>query len=461
MDIAWLILDSLSFSATPFAPNGENTMPKLSKLADESGVVYTNAYVPGPTSPSSHGSFFTGEPPSRTGMHEAFPYFESDIRTIGEVLSDTHRSLLISANPYIFNGLDRGFDVSSDLREEDYLVFPEARNPAEFGQEYEYDNKLLKYFKFLTTSSRPLRSVINGIQYKRIMRRRRSSLPESSPRDENKFQYANEMNVRIREFIEQSDEMTFVVANYMDIHPPLDASEEAIERFCGRFSPDELPVGVRGQDVYERFRDGDEEIAEKMYALLQATIWDTDRKVGPLVRSLLQQDTLVVVTADHGIWFRRESELDEERIHVPLIIFAPDESHREVDYTVNLRSLPRTTLAALNRREVEQFQGRNLLSINDDDVSITEFIYTSNEKGKPINPQGSDTEEINFDMAAVCGDGRLDYLDNRYVTQRAGGDQQTLRNEIEARLSNAPEISQRRIEYENNVEQRLKDFGYL
>ncbi|MFC6875017.1 sulfatase-like hydrolase/transferase [Halobellus marinus] len=463
MDIAWLILDSLSFDATPFnarSTSGENTMPELSALVNKFGAVYTNAYVPGPSSPSSHGSFFTGEPPSVTGMHEAFPYFENNVKTIGEILSLTHRSMLVSANPYIFNGLQKGFDVTNDLREEEYMVFSDARNPAEFMKTHDYDNKIRRYFKYISTSSKPIRSIVNGIKYRNVMRERRSSIPESSSRDQNRFQYANEMNARIREFLAESDEDTFVVANYMDIHPPLDASDEALELFCSDYSREEIPIGIRGQDVYEQFRDGDKVIAEKMSALLRAAIWDTDRKVASLVESLLDRDAFVVVTADHGTWFKRETELDEERIHVPLLIFAPDATPQKIDHTVNLQSLPKTTLAALNRSDAEQFKGRDLLDIDEDTVSVTEFIYNADEKGTPVNPTGDETENIRFDMAAVRGEDRVDYIAGDYVTQR-GENHDELREEIEVRLSNAPEGSYREIQYDEEVRQRLKDFGYL
>lgn len=461
MDVAWLILDSLSFDATPFHPDGENTMPNLANITDESGVVYTNAYVPGPTSPSSHGSFFTGHPPSVTGMHEAYPYFDSELTTIGDALSESHSSLLISANPYIFNGLDRGFDTTNDLRAEEYMTFPTAKNPAEFAANSDYDSKIRQYIKYLTSSSKPVRSGINALQYKCVHRRRRSSLPEISRQDENQFQYAGEMNARIRAFVEQSERDTFVVANYMDIHPPLDASDEAIERFRGHFTPDELPVGVRGQDVYERFRDGDKKIAAKMKALLKATIWDTDRKVAPLIESLLDQGAFVVVTADHGNWFQRDTELDEERIHVPLVIFAPDEPSRRVDHTVSLRSLPRTTLSTLNRADADEFPGRNLFRVQDDVISVTEFIHIANQNGKPVNPGGDEDGNIRFDMAAVQGDDRLDYIDTNYYLRRGDDDNDTLREDIEGILANVPEIGQHDITYDDTVRRRLEDFGYL
>lgn len=459
MDIAWLILDSLSFTETPFGDEGPDTMPQLASLARESGVVYTNAYAPGPTSPSSHGSFFTGEPPSVTGMHEASPYFESKLPTIAEYLDD-YCSLLISANPYIFNGLDRGFDEKNDLRSEEYLVFPEASDPNEFHFE-KYDSRLHRYLAYIKKSRKPIRSIINGIQYKRVIQNRRSSLPEMSLQDEQQFQYAGEMNARIETFLRDSDGDAFVVANYMDTHPPLDASDAAIKRFCDAFSPEKIPIGVRGQDIYEEFRDGNRDLANRMHALKLATVWDTDRKVSSLIKSLLEKDAFVVVTADHGSWFRRETELDEERIHVPLVIFAPDTPPQRINHTVNLRSLPRTTLSVVDSVDADSVRGRNLLEVTTDAISVTEFIHVTNNKGKPVNPKGgADPEQIKFDMAVVQGTNRLDYLDQRYCLQR-GKDDGTLRKTIKNRLSNAPEISPHEIEYDDTVRQRLEDFGYL
>jgi arylsulfatase A-like enzyme len=459
MDVAWLVLDSLPFNETPFNPAGPDTMPQLTALAEETGIVYTNAYVPGPSSPSSHGSFFTGETPSVTGMHEAFPYFESDLPTIAEHLNG-HHSLLISANPYIFNGLDRGFDETNDLRTEEYLIFPDAQDPDKFPAE-EYDSHLRKYLGYLATSSKPLRSVINGIQYQRIMRKRRSSLPEKSFRDDQQFQYGSEMNARIETFLRNSDGDTFVMANYMDIHPPLDASDEAIKRFRGEFAPDELPTGVRGQDVYKQFKNGDDNAADRMNALKRATTWDTDRKIAPLISLFLERDAFVVVTADHGSWFRRKTELDEERIHVPLVIFAPNVTPQRVDRTVNLRSLPRTTLSLVSYTNADDVSGRNLLDVTDDKISITEFIHVANEEGKPVNPEGGDSDEMCFDAAAVCGGDRLDYIDGTYHCRYGEDYDDVLRETIEERLSNAPAIGEHDIKYDEIVKQRLEDFGYL
>jgi len=48
MDCIWLIFDSLSYEATPFGDSGPDKMPRLEALASDSGVVFENAYLPGP-----------------------------------------------------------------------------------------------------------------------------------------------------------------------------------------------------------------------------------------------------------------------------------------------------------------------------------------------------------------------------------------------------------------------------
>ncbi|MFC7193459.1 sulfatase-like hydrolase/transferase [Halosimplex aquaticum] len=323
MDVVWIVLDSLSFSATPFAEDGPDTMPRLATLADEQGVIFENAYTPGPSSPSAHGSFFTGQYPSETGMHEAYPYLGNDVPTIAEVLSETHRSLLISANPYISNGLQRGFDELNDLLREQYMLFESGNDPREFEFKGSGIEKIEDYLEFVFTGNTPLRSLINGLVFKRQDPGSTSNLPERVPDDSIRFQYAETMNNRIQSFRASDDSPAFVVANYMDIHPPLDISDEAIEQFFPNRSHTDLPVGKTGQEVYELIQTEENYDGTDMYDLLKAAIWDTDRRVGPLVSELISDGAFVVVTADHGIWFRRDRELDEERLHVPLLLFPP------------------------------------------------------------------------------------------------------------------------------------------
>lgn len=461
MDAVWLILDSLSASATPFVDGGEETMPELSALASEHGVNFPNAYVPGPSSPSSHGSFFTGELPSTTGMHEARPYFDrTDIPTIAGALEGTHESFLISSNPFIFNGLQRDFDKTDDLRNEQYLLFNDASDPGRDDGRWDYDSTLRQGIAFLRHSEKPVRSLFNAISYKWWVKRQGASIPKHADIDTENYQYAETTNRRIRAFLESGREDKFVVANYMDVHPPLDASNEAIERFAPDADRDDLPIGVRGQDVYEAVRDGDETLGDRMYNLYLAAIWDLDRKLAPLVDSLIDAGTFVIVTADHGHWFKRTRELEEDRIHVPLLVFHPGHQPRTVSETVNLRVMPRTTMDVV-RGSPEEFSGPSLLNVDEDQTSITEFIHVG-DTDNPVRPGGCDDGPVQRDIVAVRGDTRIDAIDGQILVERE--DSQTadeLSVIVEELLDEPVYRGHTEISYDEKIDQRLRDLGYL
>jgi len=460
MDVAWIILDALSFEATPFAEGGPETMPELSALADEHGVVFTEAYAPGTASPSSHASMFTGELPSRTGMHEAAPYFDSDLPTIGEELADSHRSLLISYNPFIFNGLERGFERTDDLRGSQYMVFDDATDPRKFLVTNRDTPVPKRYLRFLREGGNPLRSFVNGVSFKLWDRRAEGGRPEKIAAESARHQYATKMNREIESFLAEGSEDAFLVANYMDIHPPLGASDEAIERFAPGKSREELPVGLQSSEIIDRIEAGDESVAEDMEQLYHAAIWDTDRKVGPLVRDMVESGAHVIVTADHGSRFTGHGSLDDRRIHVPLLVFAPDAEQRAVDHSVNVRSMAATTLAQVAPGR-DTFDGYDLLDVTEDQVSLTEFVHDSSPTGNSVSAFG-DFETVQYDIAAIKGDTRVDWVDGGF---RALGDSETERElaEVVERLQaeGLDATDRSPVEYDRDTQERLEDLGYL
>jgi hypothetical protein len=451
MDVVWLIVDSLSFSATPFAAAGPPTMPKLKSLADDHAAVFTNAYAPGPSSPSSHGSFLTGKLPSETGMHEAYPFFDGNVPTIAERL-DSLRSFMISANPFIFNGLYRGFDEWDDLKVLGDPPFEDATDPAAFNH-VEHDSPVEKYREFLFAGGKPIRSLLNGLAYRW---RRRQQTEEAT-------HYAEIINRRIERFLEADDRDAFVVANYMEVHPPLDASDEALARFASDWTRAELPVGAKGSTIQERIQSEPGYEGDDMYALYKAAIWDIDRTIAPLVKRLVEDGTMVVVTADHGNWFRRRHDLDEERIHVPLLIFAPDGEPRRIFETVNIRSLPRTTMEIVCG-ESGGFDGRSLLDIETDEVSITEFIHEASDDATPVTPSGEMSAEgsVIYQIAAVKGGARVDHDGEDFIVRR-DTDPVTaeLREVIDGLRARNVDTGTRAIDYDADTIQRLENLGYM
>lgn len=459
MNVVWMVLDSLSFGATPFSETSPDTMPNLKALADSNGVTFTRAYAPGPLSPSSHAAMFTGEYPSTAGMYEAHPYFNENIPTIADSMGQSHRTHLLSLNMWLFQGLDRGFDSTRDFSRQ-YLVFRDATDPLNYFRKHEPDGSgVSRFLRFATADRKPIRSLVNYANYKR---QNGSLVPERWGDSEN-YQYADKINEQIRSIIGSTGQDVFVFANYMDIHPPFDATDAALEQFAPGMKRDELPIGTSPERHIRNDRKSyDPDAMENLY---HSAIWDLDRKLGPTLRELVADDTMVIVTSDHGIW-NRDTAYSENRLHVPLVIFAPDEPSRTVDHTVNLRSLPRTIIEHTTG-ESEGFGGRPLLSVTDDGISVTEILHHPNEiyeeTGRvDVTKKEHADNQIQRDLVLIQGDSRVNYIDATWDTV-AGTDSATatLKTYGEQILSQNLEQSNVDIEYDAVTQERLEDLGYM
>jgi arylsulfatase A-like enzyme len=459
MDVAWLILDSLSFRATPFAEDGPDTMPELTALAENAGVVFSEAYAPGPLSPSSHAAMFTGKIPSAAGMHEAHPYFEATAPTIAARIGQTHRTHLVSLNAWLSQGLQSDFETFEDFSRQ-YLVSRAGTDPLNYFRKHDPDGSAPRRLaKFAFHDGKPLRSLANYGSY----RLSDGSLVPQEWGDEENYQYADRINERVRTLLDSVGD-DFLVANYMDIHPPFDASEAALERFAPETPLEQLPVNISPErHIPNDEKSYDVDLMEKLY---RATVWDVDRKVTPLVRDLVEDGTFVVVTSDHGIW-NRDTAYAENRLHVPLVVFHPDEPARTVDRTVNLRSLPRTTMEAATGTD-GGFDGEDLLSVSTDTLSITEIIHHPNEvyeeTGRVDVTKSVDrTDSIQRDIVLIEGDARVDCVGGSWSIVRGDrSDFDRLRKAGEDVLARPVEGSDfDGVTHDAVTRKRLEDLGYL
>jgi len=461
MNGIWLILDSLSFNATPFAPDGPDTMPNYRKLVRERGINFTKAYAPGPFSPSSHASFFTGELPSTAGMYEAHPRFDGQLRTIGDVMSTTHSTHLLSTNNFLFQGLESGFDHADDLGRQ-YMLFKEASDPKDYSAMYDDDPNWKRLFNFIKDDGKPFRSALNGLNYK--FGSDQWIRPESWGDDEN-FQYVDTMCDMIRRRLAGPAD-TFVVANFMDLHGPFGISEAALEQFFEDTPKSEVPIGMRTRRDKLRSRKAYD--SDKMYDLYKAAIWDFDRKFTPFLSELLDDDTFVAVLADHG-WYDTNTAYSDERLHIPLTLFLPGEKSSEVEHTVSLKSLPRTTTEVLQGSD-GGFTGPSLFDVTTNQTAIAEVIHKPNEVYKktrrvyvnrPVdNPS---PEEIQHDIVLYEGNSKVKAIDGRIDDTRGS-------SEIVSRLrGDAKELHSRHIRrpsgesdgYDQQTKERLQRLGYI
>jgi len=228
--------------------------------------------------------------------------------------------------------------------------------------------------------------------------------------DEQSFHYAGPINDVIRDRLSDAGDH-FVVANYLDVHPPFNASEEALQRFAPDRSRSDFPIGVRP----ERHIENDEKSydAERMRTLYRAAIWELDRKIAHLIEEMLADDTFVIVTSDHGIW-NSDTAYSDNRLHVPLVLFEPSTPARRVSETVSLQSLPATTMSVLTG-DTGSFSGQSLLEVDTDQTAVAEILHHPNEVWERTgrvdvtkSPDPAATPQR--DLVLVRGEARAEYV---------------------------------------------------
>jgi hypothetical protein len=451
-DVVWLVLDSLSQSLTPFADDGPDTMPNFERVAREEGIVYTDAYVPGLFSAPSHGSFFTGYLPSKTGVHRINPQFPGNHPTIAEMLSDTHESFIITDNPFVHNGLARTFENNHRIPVSNWEIFDaEGTSINSFLNNTDRDGAG-KYAEFVLEGGKPVRSLANGISYKV---RQAVANAGNGPSRAALGSWGPYVSKKIESYVFDRKHDVLAVANYMDPHPPFDPSEEALDRFLPDIPRSQLPTNVSGDELQSYD-------IKKRIGLAKAATWDLDKHVGPLVERLVEKGAFVAVTADHGHGFHRSRRFEKERMHVPLILFPPDEHTGQVNHTVNIIDLPATTMDCL-QTEARRCPGESLLDVTADRISITESIRSDSETTNGIDLDKPRDREIVYDIAGVSGEGWVEYIDEEFVVKCGDGiHTQSIKERIQELIDTANVAGTRnRAEYDAETMQRLKDFGYL
>lgn len=301
----------------------------LQSLADYSAMECRAAST---WSVPSHASMFTGSLPHEHGYHSATPSFgDLDREDTFLAFLEDFRLVGVSANPYaspVF-GFDKLFDEFHHVTSS--MPYPDGLAPSEFWHESSSDG-LERYFGFLRACLRhdhPAKSLANGVasQVEKLFQK----LPVAKPTDDG----CRRVLSRTKESLAASDEPTFAFVNVMNAHGPLtnvrgyDQSLIADEH--RNASPDIDALSMNMDKTFDE-HEADIDAYRDLYA---AAVEYTTRKVAEFCESL-DDDTAVVVTADHGEQLddlnkkRRfghvTPDVTEQLLHVPLAILNADVS---------------------------------------------------------------------------------------------------------------------------------------
>lgn len=346
--------------------------PNLASLA-ENNIWFENAIAPAGNSLPSHVSMFTGEYPHEHGIHRTGQEIGKTplLAELGEMGYSRYG---ISANGFAspMYGFDRGFDEFYNTTGQ--MVYPDGLDVHRFARQFMNgmagvgigDIEVSRLFRAALEHDHPLKSLVNivsaGVQKgsDRIPYLRHVPHPWFS--DYPTFNYDPDTNTEsIRSVLEQESGNArpfFVFSNYMDTHNPYAPPERYQREYCGKqFSYREL-LDVADAANPLRFLEDDRRIDADLLAdirdLYSAAVRTVDDHLGKLVDSLerqgLREETLIVITADHGenlgernATGEREmghvSSVTDNLFRVPLLVAHPELPTRTVETHVSIKDL--------------------------------------------------------------------------------------------------------------------------
>lgn len=331
-NVLLVVLDSVRAGNTSLYGHEHETTPFLESFA-ETGVVYDQARSPGTWSLPSHTSMFTGYDVVEHGLTRA-EYAIEPGHTVFERLADEegYRTGVFSENTWITDmavGLKDAFDTVEGARN---LPYPGAIDPSNFVLS-EGQGQYVAYLRRCLTDDRPVQSLANGVVTKLAWdfpRYLPDALSASTP--------ASVYTDLFLDWAAETDGSWAACVNFMDAHLPYEPAT-AHDRWGGDRLRD-LQDGM-GDQVWEF--NGDRRPwwqRRALEGLYDGTIHQMDAQLRRLIETLSERevldDTLVVVTSDHGEGFGEPSRvrpgarvaahgagIHEALLHVPLVVRPP------------------------------------------------------------------------------------------------------------------------------------------
>jgi arylsulfatase A-like enzyme len=352
-----IVLDDVRADSMSQYGYSRPTTPRLDELA-RSGVRFETARAAAPWTLPSHATMFTGQWPHRLsvewnrGLDRSFP-------TLAEFLArHGYATAGFVANTYYCNaryGLDRGF-----ARYEDF-----------------HENQTISLFETVRCTSLG-KCLLGLIGYSM----------DFAPGEKSSRKNAAAMNQNALQWLAErpSGRPFFLFLNYYDAHAPFVPPDDATERFglCARPRSEQASMLKRAHDLNKEKEPSKIAAAERAQIQQRAievlvdgydsSIAYLDHHIGRLFDELkhrgLLENTLVIVTSDHGEHFQERGfsghglSLYRRELHVPLLIFQPRAvpDRHVVAAPVSLRELPTTVvdLLGLANGSESPFPGRSL-----------------------------------------------------------------------------------------------------
>jgi arylsulfatase A-like enzyme len=344
-NIIVLVVDTLRADHLSAYGYERDTSPFIDSLAQE-GVQFQNAISPASWTQPSHASMLTGR---YTYEHQAeLKPLDNRYETIGEAMqTQGYRTGAFSGNTEFFTrrqGFGRGF---LHFEDNDLTVTDGFLNSSVYGFVFDFYG---------------LRKALN---YEGVPARR----------------YAADINRSVLNWVDKEpDKPFFVFMNYFDVHDPYLPPQP----YRSKYSSIPIPGGLINGFVDRYHPDLTPEQLQSEIDAYDGAISYVDDQIKDLFAELdkrgLLQNTVVIVTADHGEslgehnLLQHSASLYLQEIHVPLVIWgwpsAP--SGKLIDTPVSLTALPTTIFSLVNPGEA-LFPGPSLSVLIDSDSAPADW----------------------------------------------------------------------------------------
>ena len=269
------------------------------------------------------------------------------------------------------------------------------------------------------------------------------------------------------EWIHETDQPFFCWTHYMDVHHPCFPPEEYRDRYD--------ITNITQTDVSEWYsallRDPEtlsEEEMNNLETLYSAAIEHTSDQIDRIVTHLKDtgryDDTLIILTSDHGELFGeydqygKPERMYDELLHVPLIVAnGPDHLESATDELVSLLDVPPLIHDALGLDVPHEYKGQ----VPGKDEPREYIIAEHEVEGNVI--VGARSENWLYEGDEINDEHRLFDLRNGFEqVNRDHPEADSVRNAVLARLDELDiEAKYLQGDMETDVENRLEDLGYL
>jgi len=349
------------------------TTPAMDAMAED-GMTFENAIAPAPWTLPSHVSMFTGQYPHE---HKIFkPSQSPSSYPLLKKIGDQYNTYGVSGNPF-FSHHTGAYEAFDEFYYTTPTIFTDGltttiydclashgshRLQGKLEQAGElfreimgHDHSLKSLANFLSVTALPI------IRENEILNR----VPHPRFNEHDLFSYSPNRNTehikRIIRSEADSDGSFFIFANYVDTHRPYIPPPEYQQQHLGRelsyreLSRIDKAVGDTWNPLERLYR---KEVSEDEIDTLQKLYAGTVNSVDDHLRQVLnvlnetdsRDDTLIVVTSDHGEALGEPDEMGRERVghqmtfsehvlRVPLVVAHPDIDQIKIEEYASLKNL--------------------------------------------------------------------------------------------------------------------------